>query len=250
MPMLILVFAMCLQTTDPAVEQAIKDFNATFSKRGAPAEDRISAIKKLGETRAKETAKVLARLLTMGDEAVAMEAGRALATFTEVKGTAALVAPALCERVNAQKTPVRVEIVKCLAALKDPAGLPAMHASLRDRDLMVAKEIVLALKAIRHKASIPVLIEYLKTVEKAPAGGSIEIPIEIPQTKDLEEYDLPRWNFTIVVTADEYARMRNQMLHEPMLDALRSVTNEKWYTWRGWSEWWTVSRDTFKVQEP
>ena len=106
------------------------------------------------------------------------------------------------------------------------------------------------MKAIRRKSSVPVLIDYLKTVEKAPAGGNIEIPIDIPASKELEEkYDLPRWNFTIVVTADEYARMRNQMLHEPMLDALRSITDQKWFTWRGWSEWWTVSRDTFKVSD-
>ena len=136
--MLVLVIGLFLQTADPAVEQAIKDFNATFNKKDAPAEDKVAAIKKLAETPAKETAKVLAKLLTCGNEPIAIESARALATFTEVKGTAALVGPALCEKINAQKTPVRVEIVKCLSALKDPAGLPSMHSSLKDRDLLVA----------------------------------------------------------------------------------------------------------------
>lgn len=245
---LVVVAIVLAQDGKSAAEEAVRAFHAAFSAKGATEAERAQAVQKLAETKHEETSKVLAKVLGCGQDTVAVEAAKGLSTFTDVKGVAARVAPWLSDPLLFPKPAVRVEIVKCLAALKDPAALPTLHRVLRDRDLNVAKEIVGALKILRHRDSVPVMIDYLKICERAPSG-TIEIPIDIPKPKqdELDKDQLPTMVFWIRVDADAYARMRKELLHEPLLDALRTITKQKWETARGWSEWWGSAGPTFKV---
>jgi len=245
MPVLVAMLVV-LQDADAAV----REFEAAFRKKGATVAEQVSAVEKLGEMRHETTSKALVKLLA-AEERIGVAAAKSLANFTEVKGTAARVAPYLLERANAERTAVRVEIVRCLASLKDAAALPALHKELRGRDLFVAKEIVLALQAIRNRGSVPVMIDYLKICEKAPIGN-VEIPFDFgPKTDKEREFEeqYPQWTFWVRVDADAYARLRKDLLHEPLVKALKSVTKQDWETHKGWHEWWQSSGPAFKVAE-
>jgi len=244
MSTLVLVAALLFQDAK-AADEAVKEFTAAFNKKGASEAERIAAVKALAATHHDETSKVLARVLGCGQPAVSIEAAKELAAFTDVRNTAARVAPYLFEKVNVERTALRIEIGKCLGALKDPAGLPTLHKALRDRDLLVAKEVIEQLAVIRRKESVPVLIEYLKLCEYAPSSEMlVQLPIQFDNPNDQLQQ---QWNFSIAVSADDYQRMRKATLHEPLLKALRDLTKEKWETYRGWRDWWAASGARFEI---
>ncbi|MBI2930261.1 MAG: HEAT repeat domain-containing protein [Planctomycetes bacterium] len=248
----VLIALIVVQQADAPAEQAVREFNETFFKKENAESDRVAAVRKLEDVPDAETSKVLAKLLLWPEEAVSVEAAQVLAKFTDVKGVAARVVPCFSDRTNLKRSAVRVEIVKCLGALRDPAGLLALQRTLRDRDLYVAREVVVQLKGWRQKSSVPLLIDYLKVCEKAPSGN-IEVPVVLKRYTDkrVPQDKTQPSQMTVFVTmdADQFARMRKELLHRPLLDALRGITRQRWESYKGWHEWWTAEGAAFTVPE-
>jgi len=224
-----------------AAQEALEAFKTEFAKAGTNTDAKNAAVRNLGQIRHEATRNALTGLLTTDTDFTRIEAARALSSFQEIFGTARKVGPALHHGSNNKKTAVRVEIIRCLAALKNIEGLPAVHQAVRDRDLIVAKEAVVQIPVFLHKSSLPVLIDYLKDVEREPQPICIEVPVDQgDQLKELrEKYGIPQWDFTLRITEDEFQKLRHEMLHEAILEALRKLTGKTALTtWRGWNNWW------------
>lgn len=232
-------------------DEAIKKFNETMADKDATVQQQVQAVNTLGAVKHEKTMKHLVRIFVHPEVDVAAAAAGVLGEFKDIKGTAAKLASALLSKPLEERTPVRIMLVRSIGKIGDVAGLPALHVALRARDLFVAKEVVAQLEVMRHKSSLPVLIDYLKLVEKSPGEGGYEGLPSIPNRPELPGTErLPQWAVGTNMSEDDYQKLRNQALHVPMVTTLKKLTQEDWETYKGWLEWWQRKGGGFEIPAP
>src|SRR5207249_2703818 len=93
---------------------------------------------------------------------VRAQAARALGSL-RARDQVPLLLEALENPQNREHQTVRIEIVRTLGALRDPAAGPALERTLRDSNKQVVAEAVSAIGLVGHTAARPVLQEMFRT---------------------------------------------------------------------------------------
>ncbi|PYS39261.1 MAG: hypothetical protein DMG14_14660 [Acidobacteria bacterium] len=93
---------------------------------------------------------------------VRAQAARALGSL-RARDQVPLLLEALENPQNREHQTVRIEIVRTLGALRDPAAGPALERTLRDSNKQVVAEAVSAIGLVGHTAARPVLEEMFRT---------------------------------------------------------------------------------------
>ena len=93
---------------------------------------------------------------------VRAQAARALGSL-RARDQVPLLLEALENPQNHEHQTVRIEIVRTLGALRDPAAGPALERTLRDSNKQVVAEAVSAIGLVGHTAARPVLEEMFRT---------------------------------------------------------------------------------------
>jgi HEAT repeat protein len=93
---------------------------------------------------------------------VRVQAVRALASL-RARDQVPVIIEALENPQNREHRTVRIELVRTLGALRDPAAGPVLERTLRDRDSQTVAEAALAVGLVGHTAARPVLEETFRT---------------------------------------------------------------------------------------
>ncbi|MBI2899604.1 MAG: HEAT repeat domain-containing protein [Planctomycetes bacterium] len=207
-------------------EEAVRKFRAAYTAEKADEAARIGAVTDLGKVRHARTRDVLVSLTTTESDAIRITAAQALGAFRTVPDTAAALIAALRHESNKRRRTVRIAILRSVAELADPASLEALHALVDDREFELAREAVAGCARIKRRESVPILIRALKKAERNPESMSPDkVPLEgVPGGADEDQQK-------------EQAR-RKEILHQPLLAALRKITGEAFVLAREWEAWW------------
>src|SRR5262249_5974251 len=93
---------------------------------------------------------------------IRVQAARALGSL-RARDQVALLAGALEDAQNREHRGVRVEIVRSLGLIRDPAAGPALERTLRDPDKDVVEQAVLSLGLVGYKSARTALEELFRT---------------------------------------------------------------------------------------
>lgn len=177
-----------------------------------------------------------------------------LGTFRGIPGASkTLMAVALED--DKKTTEARRAACRALGELRAGDALGALHALAAGKPYDVAKEAVTALGKVRHRNSIPFLIELLKDVE--PSGASKETnPLgDVPggQVSGGDKFGKLSKVMKLAGMASkggsgQEEAERRQMIQEPIRKTLQSLTGEKWSTSKEWVIWWAKNQATFGVK--
>jgi HEAT repeat protein len=96
------------------------------------------------------------------NDEIRVQALRALNSLRARDQVSALIA-ALEDPQNREHRSVRIEIVKTLGSLRDPAAGAALERALRDRDTQLVAQAVLAIGLVGHTTARPLLEEMFRT---------------------------------------------------------------------------------------
>jgi HEAT repeat protein len=125
--------------SDVQVDASAKEALAAVLQRDFDAEVRTQAARALGSLRAKDQVPVL------------------VATLEDPR--------------NREHSKVRVEIVRSLGLIRDPAAGPALERALRDSDKQVVEEAVLSVGLAGHTAARPALEQLFRTEKNNVVRG-------------------------------------------------------------------------------
>ena len=233
---------------DPTFQPAIKTFQDQYAKRGAGDEDRILAMRALAQYHHEHIVRVLSPLLTEASVPVRIMTARELGKFAGVDAAGRELLAALRSPANAAKkdAPVRIEALRALGALRYAPAAGDAAKLVEDRDVWVAKAAIDASGKIRTPEAMTPLIRSLHRIESRSGDGEAglnpfdELFPEMPTAGTLLKPD-PRQ------TAKRPSE--RDVLKEPLLTALQSITRQTWESARDWEAWWTKRKATFRLPE-
>lgn len=241
---LIGILAFCgSRQDDKTFQPAIKKFREEYYKVGAKDDDKIQAVNYLGQYRHERIVAELAPLLTEASPPVRAMTARLLSQFTSVETAPAVLLGGLKSQANAGKKQmaVRIEILRALGALRyKPAGTEVAKL-VDDRDVWVAKAAIDACGRIRVQESIDPLLKALRRIEGS-AGDLEVLPLE-----DVLE-GVSRGALLKPDPAQKRPTERD-VLKQPILSALSSVTKQSFPSSREWDVWWSKNKASFRVAD-
>jgi hypothetical protein len=228
---------------DKTFQPAIKKFREEYYKVGAKDDEKIQAVNYLGQYRHERIVAELTPLLTEASVPVRVMTARLLSGFTQVDSASAALVGGLKSQANSGKkqTCVRIEILRGLGALRCKSAASDVAKLVDDKEVWVAKAAIDAAGRIRTLESIEPLIKALRRVEGA--SGDIEVsPID-----DLFE-GASRGSLLKSDPAQKRPTER-EVLKQPILAALSSVTKQSFLTSREWDVWWAKNKSSFRLPE-
>ena len=228
---------------DKTFQPAIKKFREEYYKVGAKDDEKIQAVNYLGQYRHERIVAELTPLLTEASVPVRVMTARLLSGFTQVDSAAAALVGGLKSQANSGKkqTCVRIEILRGLGALRCKSAAADVAKLVDDKEVWVAKAAIDAAGRIRTLESIEPLIKALRRVEGA--SGDIEVsPID-----DIFE-GASRGSLLKPDPAQKRPTER-EVLKQPILAALTSVTKQSFLTARVWDVWWAKNKSSFRLPE-
>jgi HEAT repeat protein len=95
------------------------------------------------------------------DDEVRAAAARALGTL-KAKDEVPTLTATLEDPQNREHRDVRVEIIRTLALIRDPAAGPALERALKDPNKQIVQEAILAVGLVNHTAARPTLEEFFR----------------------------------------------------------------------------------------
>lgn len=236
---------MALLGGDPAAE-AIAAFRKEY--RSDVAEDRrVAAVARVSVHRDSRVSDLLAPLLTSESPAVRIVVAARLGGFSGVEEVSGRLLAALKHRKNDCNSArgVRVTILRSLGDLRAKDAAAEVDKRIEDRDAWVAKAAIEAAGKIRARSSVESLVKALKRLE-GPAGRC-----DLPE--DALGDEVPRMTLTGIIRDDKSKRStatqktRAEVLRDPVMKALQSITRVEHYNAGSWSEWWSKNKSMFEV---
>jgi hypothetical protein len=224
---------------DPETEAALKAFAKDYSAPAAVV--RAAAVAELAKLRNPTTRARLGTLLVVDEEAVRIAAAEGLGDFAEERDK---VASLLINAVAPNSRLFRAEaaVLCALGKLGDESALPVLHQSFdsrdpKDADFTVAKAALKAVGMLRKQDSIDPLIDLAKRCEKILKGGGAKSNGKTGGAGQGNANGTP-----------DPQTVRARALNPAIINALQSITKEKWVSLVEWEIWWEKHKATFKVQ--
>jgi len=242
-------FLSCFVTQDdPTFQPAIKTFHEDYSKRGARDEDRILAVRALAQYHHERIVRVLAPLMTEASVPVRVMTARELGKFAGVDAASKELLGALHAPVNAGKkeSPVRIEILRGLGALRVAAASPDVARLVEDKDVWIAKAAIDAAGRIRTPEAMSPLIKSLRRIESR--NGDAETSLN-----PFDDLFPEMINASTLLRPDARQTAKRpserEVLKAPILSALQQITHETWESAKEWETWWTKRKTSFRLPE-
>lgn len=230
---------------DDNLQPALKRFRDDYYKNGANEDDKIAAVNYLARNRHETVVKTLAPLLTEASIPVRVMVARSFSQFHNIETAARELLGALTAQANSgRKTScVRIEVLRSLGALRyKPAGA-GVARMVEEKEVWVAKAAIDASANIRIADAVVPLIKALHRIEGKEGDAEISVdPLDIIEgvdagslfRKDPREPKRPN---------------QRQLLRDPILGALRKITNQSFASAKDWDAWWSKNKQTFRVPE-
>ncbi|HVR86445.1 MAG TPA: HEAT repeat domain-containing protein [Planctomycetota bacterium] len=242
-------FLSCLVTQDESTFQPqIKAFHDDYSKHGARDDDRILAVRALAQYHHERIVRVLARLLTEASVPVRVMTARELGKFAGVDAAPKELLEALRSSANAGKkeSPVRIEILRGLGALRYAPAADDVVKLVDARDVWIAKAAIDAAGRIRTPEALSPMIKALQRVE----GKNGDAETSLNPFDDLFP-EMIRGSTLLRPDARQTAKQpsEREVLKAPLLAALREISRQTWESAKEWESWWTKRKATFRLPE-
>jgi hypothetical protein len=232
---------------DKLLQASLRRFNEEFYRISAGDDEKIAALKELAQYRHERVARTLGPLLLKSSLPVRIVTARELAKFQNVPGAPEALLGGLRARENAGKktAPVRIEALRGLGSLKARDAAGDVDALVEDKDVWIAKAAIDASAQLRVKTSIDPLLKSLRRIE-GPDGNH---EISVDPLADA----LPPTTVAGIIKSEVVKDMRpkseRDLLRDPILKALRSITRHEATFAKDWESWWEKNRRTFKVAD-
>lgn len=231
---------------EKALKPAIDRFKEQYYKVGAKDDEKIDAVNYLSQNHHERIVKVLAPLMAEASLPVRIMIARSLGQFSDVELAGRELDTALMAQANSGKkqSSVRIEILRSLGALRFKAAGADVSKLVNDKEVWVAKAAIDASQKVRAQEAIEPLIRALHRIE----GKEGEAAVTSDPLDDLVEG---------VGKNDLYKRdprqpkrgTERELLREPILSALQSLTKQSFPTSKEWSDWWSKNKSTFRVAD-
>jgi len=245
---LLLLMSVPASSQDDAVlRDALRKFNDDFSRAGGGDDERIIAVRALGQYRTDRVVRALSPSLTHGSVKVRMAVARELGGFHNVPSAPeALVGALKTYESSGKKTDgIRILALRSLGQLKSKDAAPEVDRLIADRSQWVSKAAIDASGLIRSKTSIEPLVKALRRVEGPEGSGEIGV-------NPLQD-ELPPVTVQALVKQSLLEKVRppseRDVLAEPIVGALKSITRTGCTGAKDWEGWWSKNKATFKVAE-
>ncbi len=227
-------------------KQALQKFHDTFDSATAKDDDKAAAIVQLAQLKTPATAKALVPVLTKSAVPFRMVAARELAQFKGVSGASDALLSALRSQsnLNDKARSVRILALRGLGDLQARDAAGDVEKLLEDRNEWIAKAAIDAAGKIRARSSVAALLVAFRRIEGPEGKNEISVnPLEA---------ELPPTSLQGILK-EERGRTKpvssRDLLREPVLGALKSITCQEFATLRDWETWWRKSKSGFTVPE-
>jgi HEAT repeat protein len=212
---------------DADLDSVLRVFHRAYGSPDPKA--RATAVTELSKTPHEKTLQKIAPLLSGDSVEVRIAAARGLGNFRDYKKQAT---PTLLAALgaNSKDPDLQAAILDALGGLQDEAALPAVHQSMYGPQMKVARAALGALGSIRAKDSLPVLLDFLRDLQKwkkSKQGGGFK------DEKGIGEKDAQK--------------ARLEELTQLGIKAFQTITGEPWGTLGEWELWCKKHLATFTV---
>jgi len=238
---------------DLDAEEAVKRFVREMNAADAGEDDRLTAIRRVAKTRHPRVVEALAPYLTAGDARQRIAVARALAGFDRVPGTVKALADGYTNEVNQGDGTrgVRIEMLRAFGALKAKEAAPLVNKAIEEKFIWIAKAGIDAAAKIRHKTSIEPLLRQLYRIEGKEGNKVVDMK-EVEGNWIDDTLGTAAQPFSMSPTFAEanekpMGKTEREILRDPVLAALKSITRQNFGTHAEWNRWWVNNRRTFEV---
>ena len=238
------ILALCSSPQDDkAFLPAIKKFREDFYKAGAKDDDKIAAISYLAQHRHERIVAELTPLLTDASLPVRMITARMLSQFSGVDAAARELLNSLRSPANSGKklACVRIEILRALGNLRYKPAAAEVAKLVEDREVWVAKAAIDACGRIRAQEAIDPLLKALRRIEGIAGDCEVNPLDDILEGVSHKSIFKP--------DPKQKRPTEREVLKEPILTALSSITKESFPVSKDWDGWWLKHKATFRVPE-
>lgn len=233
---------------ESALQPALKRFQEDYYKPGAKDDERIAAVRAVGQYRHGRIVRVLAPFLTEAAIPLRLMTARVLGQFAGVDAAPRELHAALKSQANAGKheAAVRIEILRGLGNLRYAPAAADVARLVEDKEVWVAKAAIDAAGRLRAPEAMVPLIKSLRRIESR--DGDAEVAIN-----PLDELFSEMVTTTTLLRPDARQTAKKpserEVLKAPILTALQGITRETWETSKEWDSWWTKRKGNFKLPE-
>lgn len=244
---LVLITLPAYPQDDKALQEALRRFQSDFTRAGAGDDEKIGAIRALAQYKSERVARALSPSLTRGSVKVRMAVAREFGGFVNVTGVPdALVLALKTYEATGKKTDgIRIHALRSLGQLKAKPAAPEVDKLIADRDQWVSKAAIDASGSIRVRSSIDPLIRALRRVEGPEGKGEIGLN---PLLDELPPLTV-RGIVMNAVLQQARPMSEREVLTEPILGALKTITRTQLTHAKDWEGWWSKNKSTFKVPD-
>jgi hypothetical protein len=173
---------------------------------------------------------------------------RELGKFAGVDAAPKELLEALRSSANSGKkeSPVRIEILRGLGALRYVPAAADVVKLVDARDVWIAKAAIDAAGRIRTPEAMSPLIKALQRVE----GKNGDAETSLNPFDDLFP-EMIRGSTLLRPDARQTAKQPSErdVLKAPLLTALREISRETWESAKEWDAWWTKRKASFRLPE-
>lgn len=241
---LIGILAFCgSRQDDKAFQPAIKKFREEYYKVGAKDDDKIQALNYLAQYHHDRIVGELAPLLVDASMPVRLITARLLGSFTTAESAPVVLLGGLKAQANCGKkhAPVRIEILRALGALRYKPAALEIAKLIEDKEVWVAKAAIDACGRIRFTEAVDPLLRALKRIEGTSGDAEVN-PLD-----DLVE-GVGRGDL-LKPDVRQKKPIERDILKQPILTALNSVTKQSFLASREWDTWWSRNKASFRVSD-
>lgn len=249
----LLLAAVLAQDADREAEEAVARFAREMNAADAAQDDRVAAIRIVGKVKHKRVLEALTPYLTADTVPQRIATVRALGCFDKVPGTLKALTDAYVNEANRteQALAVRISLVKVFGAMKAAPAVELVNRAIEDQSLWLVKAGCDAAAKIRHKSSVEPLLRQLYRIEGKEGNKVVDMK-EVEGNWIDDTLGTAAQPFSMSPTFAEanekpMGKTEREILRDPVLAALKSITRQNFGTHAEWNRWWVNNRRTFEV---
>lgn len=231
---------------DKSLKPAIDRFREQYYKVGAKDDEKIDAVNYLAQTHHERIVKVLAPLMGEASLPVRIMIARSLGQFSGVDAAGKELDGALTAQANSGKkqSAVRIEILRALGALRYKAAGSDVSKYVNDKEVWVAKAAIDASGKVRAQEAIEPLIRALHRIEGKDGDAEVTVDPLDDLVEGMGKNDLFKKDPRAPKRPNE-----RELLRQPILSALQSLTKQSFPTSKEWNDWWSKNKSNFRVAD-